>query len=302
MEKNVLISGGSGLIGTELSRRLTSKGYTVGHLSRTAGGSTAADRTFVWDIEAQHIDAEAITFADHIIHLAGAGIADKPWTDERKEVLHESRIDSARLLYDAVQKQKKTIRTFISASGISIYGLDTGAALISEDRKPGTGFVPELAVAWEKAADQFKNLGVRTVKIRTGLVLTEKGGLLDKMLIPTRFGLGAPLGSGEQFMSWIHIDDLVGIYIKALEDTTMHDAYNAAAPNPVTNAYFMKALAKARSRPFFLPNVPGIALKIVLGDMADLVLGGNNISCSKIETQGYDFHFRTLEQALGDLI
>ena len=300
MNKNVLITGGSGLIGKRLTDLLLQRGYRVVHLSRRAGAGKI--KTYLWDVKHQTIDPDALGNIDVIIHLAGAGIGDKRWTKKRKSEILTSRTASASLLYNALKKEKQSVKTFISASGISFYGLEDHGSPFKEDNHQATGFLSDVVSHWEKAADEVATLGIRVVKIRTGIVLSEKGGVLPTMMLPFKFYVGAQLGTGIQPLSWIHLDDLCCIYIKAIEDPTMVGVYNAVAPNPVTNKKFTKALAAAMGKPVILPPVPPFVIRLLLGEMADLALKGITVSADKILSSGFQFTFNTVEEALKDLL
>lgn len=301
MKKHILITGGTGLIGQRLSMLLQEKGHTVAHLSRKKSG-TEAYPTFQWNIEQQTIDSEAIENASHIVHLAGASIAGKKWTESYKEVILKSRTESTHLLYQKLQQLNHQVKAFVAASGANYYGMDTGSQLMTEESASGSEFLPYVVREWENAVSRIEKLGIRRVQLRTGMVLSEKDGALPKMMIPIKLGLGAPLGSGDQYMSWIHIDDLCRIYIKALEDESMHGIYNAVSPEPVTNTTFTKKVANQLNRPVFLPKVPGGIIKVALGEMANLLLGGIKVSSKKIENTGFNFQYATLDQALQDLL
>ena len=302
MRKKVLITGGSGLIGTALSARLVRDGYEVVHLSRKRPKDSPY-KTFLWNIDDNFMEEGALDGVGTIIHLAGANIADKRWTARRKKELADSRIDSARLIRDKLSSVSHEVETFISASAIGIYGYDTGDAWITEDHAAHPhDFLAVLTRQWEEAADAFKEMNIRVVKLRIGLVLSRHGGLLKKLLLPAKLGLSSAFGTGRQFMSWIHIDDLTAMFAKAIADPQMSGAYNAAAPQPVTNREFLKTLAKALHRPYFMPAIPRAVLKLMLGEMADAVAGGNRVSCQKITEAGFQFRFENLETALADLL
>ncbi len=293
----ILITGGTGLIGQELSRKLLHKGYEVSVLSRNKK-TDAGIKTYHWDLLNNEIEKEAIETADYIIHLAGANIADKRWTEKRKQVIVDSRVKTAELLYNKVKKSKSRPKAFISASAVNYYGTLTSDRIFNEEDPPAGDFLGETCRKWEQAAKRFEESGVRTVIIRTGIVLSGKGGALAKMLKPVRLGLGAPIGSGRQYMPWIHIDDLCNIYIKAIEDKKMKGAFNAVAPEHTTNKEFMKTLARVHNKPFLAPNVPAAVMKILLGEMAGLLLKGSRISSHKIRSAGYKFLYPGLESAL----
>ena len=312
--QNVLITGGSGLIGTRLSEILLSKGFSVSHLGRKkvtkiqtrptdSKEKTSSIKTYYWDIERGMIDEEALLKADYLIHLAGAGIADEKWSEARKKEIIESRTKSIGLITNKLKIIPHQIKSFVSASGIGYYGADTGNEYISEQYTAGMDFVADCCIQWEAAADEIQNLGIRTVILRTGIVLSEKGGALPKLTQPVRWGVGAALGTGKQWQSWIHLDDLCEMYVKALTDERMNGFYNAVAPNPVTNYELTKLSAEVLKRPFWMPNVPAFALKMVFGEMADIVLGGNYILNKRIALET-DFSCKYVEvkEALRDLL
>ncbi|TVR69515.1 MAG: TIGR01777 family protein, partial [Marinilabiliales bacterium] len=252
---HILITGGSGLIGTHLSRKLKEKGYETAILSRKKTGDPDAE-TYLWDPDNNEIEKGAIEKADYIVHLAGANISDKRWTSKRKQEIVDSRVETAELLFSKVAGSKTRPKAFISASAVNYYGTLTSDKIFNEDDPPSTDFLGETCKKWEQAAGRFNDLGVRTVIVRTGVVISPKGGALKKMALPVKLGLGAPIGSGKQYFPWIHLDDLCGIYIKAIEDAQMQGAYNAVAPGHITNREVMKTLADAYNRPFWAPNVP----------------------------------------------
>lgn len=299
--QNILITGGTGVVGTHLSKILLEKGYSVTHLSRNPT-TTKSIKAYAWDPEKKLIEEEALHNADYIVHLAGANIGAKSWTQSRKEELYSSRVETANLIFEKIEPLADKPKAFISASGISIYGVDTGDRSIDESLQTyGDDFIAKLTVDWEKAADQFSNIGMRVVKMRTGLVLSKKGGALDKMTWPAKLGIAAPLGSGKQYISWIHIDDICNIYVRAIE-SEMNGSYNAVAPNPVTNSEFMRNISQIYKKPYFMPAVPGFMLKMVYGEMASIVLGGNYVVPRKITNEGFTFKFADLMTALKNLL
>ncbi|RCH54865.1 TIGR01777 family protein [Mucilaginibacter hurinus] len=294
----ILITGGTGLIGKHLTTLLLAKGYTVYHLSRSAG-SHARVNTFVWDVEKGEIDERCIEGVDTIIHLAGAGIADKRWTDKRKKLIIESRTQSIRLLYSLLKRKPHTVKSVISASGIGYYS-DRADELMFEDSAPNNDFLAVSCIKWENAVDEGAELGLRVVKFRTGVVLDTGGGALPKLALPVKFGVGAALGSGRQWLSWIHWHDAVAMYIFAIEHN-IAGVYNMVAPNPVTNNQLIKEIAKTLKRPLWLPNVPAFALKAALGELATAVLGSTKVSSQKIEKAGFKFEFIDVSAALKDI-
>ena len=286
-------------MGTELSQLLTSAGYKVTHLSRNP--TQKHYQTFYWDVKKGEIDDEAIQTADAIIHLAGAGVSDKRWSDAWKKEIYDSRIDSTKLLREKVKELNPNLRHFISASAIGLYGWDTGDKLVDESTEKGEGFLADVVEDWEKEVKEFEKLQIKTSKVRIGIVLSEKGGALVEMVKPIRFGVGAPLGSGNQYMSWIHIKDLCGIFSHLLQNS-IEGVFNGVAPNPKTNKAFTKSVASQLKKPLWLPNVPKFALRLIVGEMSDILVGGNRVSSKKIEDTGFNFQFAALDDALQDLL
>ncbi len=297
----VLISGGTGLVGKYLSKRLKGKGYQVAILSRESNRDSDIP-TYAWNIEKGTIEKGAIEAADYVIHLAGANIGDKRWTAKRKQLIIDSRVNAGNLLFDKIKESKIKPKVFISASAIGYYGTITTDKIYSETDPPSADFLGKTCQLWEQSADQFIELGIRTVKIRTGLVLTKQGGALAKMISPIIMGIGSAIGNGKQYLPWIHIDDLCGIYIKALEDNQMNGAFNAIAPDHRTYNDFAGTVARLFKKPFWFPNIPAIVLKMVFGEMSVILLKGSRVSSDKIKAAGYNFLFPNLESALKDLL
>ena len=296
--KTILITGGSGMIGRRLTKLLKRKGYNVIWLSRQRDINANIPR-YGWNILKGQIDEEALEKADVIVHLAGVGIADSKWTDARKRMIIESRVRSAKLILEKLQEMDTKVDAFISASAVGYYGSETTAMIFVEDDKPANDFLGKVCQKWEEQAALFTTeLGIRSVSIRTGVVLSENSDLIKKAVLPTKFWLGAPLGKGSQYMPWIDIDDLCEIYVKAIEDETMTGAYNAVAPEYTTNAEFMKAVASVLKKPMFLPPVPEFVFKMYLGEASQIILEGSRISSQKIQDAGYDFKYNTLKDAL----
>lgn len=297
MSKNILITGGSGMIGMKLSGLLIDKGHNVAHLTR----SKSADhpyRQFEWDVKNGFIEEGAMTYADIVIHLAGAGVADKRWSDERKRTIIDSRTKTADLLFQQLKNRESChIDKFISASAIGYYGMYTGTELLSEEDDAGQDFLAEVVVKWEAAADKFKELDIAVSKLRVGIVLAKEGGALPQLAKPIKFGLGAPLGSGGQMMSWVHLEDICGMFLHLVEHD-IEGTFNGVAPRPVSNQEMTKAVAKVLGKPLWLPNVPSFAMKLALGEMAGIVLGGNHVSCEKMVNAGYQYKYDDLSNAL----
>ncbi len=296
MAGKILITGGTGLIGTRLSEMLIDSGYEVAHLSRHVGPVNRY-KTFRWDIKNHFIDDHAIAWADYIINLAGASVAESKWTDERKKEIISSRVDSTNLLYDCLQQTSHHVKGFISASAVGIYG-DSGEHIVTEESNYASGFLSEVSQKWEEAAWKMHNLNIRTAIFRIGMVLSDQGGALPQMARPVKFMAGSPLGSGKQFMSWIHIDDLCRLFIKAIEEPQFAGVFNAVSPNPVTNEDFTKALAEVMHRPLMMPKIPAFGLKLVLGEMSEVVLDSARVSSAKLQNTGFTFEYAFIEDAL----
>lgn len=294
----ILITGASGLVGTRLTQLLLESGHEVSHLGRSRKSGSIP--SFVWDVNAGTIDPGALKGIDAVVHLAGAGIADERWSKKRKREILESRTKSTALIVRKINKGDNTVSVLVSGSATGYYGMTPDSREFTEGDKPGTDFLADVVTAWEYEADQLDKKK-RLVKIRTGVVLSKDDGALNEIAKPVRFGFGAPLGSGNQIVSWIHLDDLCKIFIKAVEDKSMQGAYNATT-GAVTNRALTKAIAKTLHKPLWFPAVPGFALKLFLGEMADLVLLGNHVTSDKIRKAGFSFTFDTLEKALADLL
>lgn len=293
----ILITGASGLLGTRLTQLLLERGHTVSHLGRSKKPGSIP--SFTWNVEAGTMDPEALKNIDAVIHLAGAGIADEPWSVKRKREILESRTKSTALLVRELNKGGNDVRVLVSGSAIGFYGMTLTDTLFTENDKAGTDFLAEVVKAWEHEADLLKEK--RLVKIRTGVVLSKTDGALKEIAQPVRFGFGAPLGTGKQYVSWIHIDDICNMFIKAVEDESMHGPYNGVT-GAVTNRALTQAIAKALRKPLWLPAVPAFALKLFLGEMSYLVLYGSNVSSAKIRQAGFAFKFDNLGDALVDLL
>ena len=299
MKEIVLITGANGLVAQELSKHLE-KEFTVRFLTRKKKHANE----FEWDIKNQSIDESAFENISHVIHLAGANISEKRWTDERKKELISSRVDSAQLILKTLRKNNIKLKSFISASGINYYGTKTTEKIFTEKDDPGNDFLSEVVVLWERAADDFKeqNLAERVVKIRTAVVLSEKDGALKKMIPTIKMGIGSPLGSGKQYMPWIHIKDICSIYEFALKNSELNGAFNATSPEHTTNKNLTKKIAEVLQKPLFMPNVPGFVLKLLFGELANALLEGSRASSEKIQKAGFVFKFADLKFALEDLL
>jgi len=316
----ILITGGTGLIGTALTQLLTRKGHRVIILSRNAnvakgrpsaglpeqaGPAHPRPEAAHWDPSTGIIDAAAVSQADYIIHLAGAGVADKRWSAKRKKVIEDSRVDGCKLLVKALREQPNHVRAVISSSAIGWYGPDPvvpNPHPFEETAPADKDFLGETCRRWEEAIAPVEELGKRLVVIRTGIVLGTKGGALKEFMKPVKLGVAAILGSGRQAVSWIHIDDLCRLYLHAIEQESWHGPYNGVAPYPVDNRTLTLALARRLKGRYFVPvYIPSFLLKIALGEMSIEVLKSTTVSAGKARSAGFQFLYPTIEPALDQL-
>jgi len=297
--KHILLTGGTGLLGRRLTGQLLAKGYQVSHLSRSAAND-ARVKTYLWDVNKEEIDEHCIDGVDSIIHLAGAGIAEKRWTDERKKLLIDSRTKSIGLIYGLIKANPNQVKSIISASATGYYS-DRGDELLTEASAPAHDFLGTCCVEWEKAVDEGAALGLRVLKFRTGVVLDKDGGALRPIAFPIKMCIGSPIGSGKQWIPWIHHQDVVDLYCYGLENEQLSGVFNMAAPNPVTNKQLTQAVAKQLRRPLWLPHVPAFFLKMLLGEMSLVVLGSTKVSAQKIEDAGFNFKYPEIATALKEI-
>ncbi len=297
MPNKILITGGTGLVGKALIPLLIKDGHSISVLSRTK--SHPSDHTvFTWDYETDHLEDGALNGVDTIIHLAGAGVADEKWSQQRKNVILESRTQTSRLLYDKLKSSEHSVKTIIAASAIGIYGSGNNPAMMMEDSPTGSDFLAHVTDAWEASTRRFKELEVRLVQLRIGVVLSNKGGALVELTKPP---VAAPLGNGRQFMSWIHIDDVCGMIKFLFDNDGLEGPFNIVGPRPLTNREFTREAAKTFGKTYLPIPVPKLVLKLMLGEMASIVLGGSKVSSTKIQEAGYQFKFPKLQGALQDL-
>lgn len=297
--KHILITGGSGLIGSKLTTELLNKRYQVSHLSRHRGSDREV-KTYRWDINRNYIDADCLDGVDTIIHLAGTGITDKRWTSKRKEQILDSRTKSIALIYDLMRRQGHSIERVISASATGYYS-NRGNVLLNEESAPGRDFLGRCCYQWEQAVDKGREFNIQIVKFRTGIVLSTKGGALPVIARPIKWGFGAKLGNGKQWVPWIHIQDVIDMYLFAIENDSIEGTFNMVAPHPVTNKTLTETIAAVLHRPLWLPGVPQSILKLILGEMSLVVLGSTKVSSAKIEQAGYQFKYPEVEDALKQL-
>lgn len=292
MKKKVLISGGSGLLGTKITEKLLEIGCEVLHLSSRKNYTHKNVKCFYWNVEEEYIDEKAFEGIHVIIHLAGAGIAEKKWTKSRKKIILESRVNSAKLLLKYAKFHAHDLQQFIGASAIGFYG--ESDVTLKEDAPNGDSFLAEVCQQWEESYDLEDKFVTKTI-FRIGLVLAKEGGALKEMIKTLPFFVGV-LGSGQQIYSWIHIDDLAAMFVHAIEKKDLLGIYNAVAPHPCTQKVMAKSLAKLY-KSISLPT-PVFALKLVLGEMSSLVLESQHCSADKILASGFQFNFPRLENAL----
>jgi uncharacterized protein (TIGR01777 family) len=293
--QKVLITGGSGLIGSHLTPYLEKKNIGVSILTRKSGNGNP--NSFQWNVGKQQIDANALKGVDTIVHLAGAGVDEGRWTKKFKQTILDSRVKSAELLFNTLKNSSHSVKTFVSASGVGYYG-DNGDAWVDEMFRSREDFFGEVCSQWEKAARDFEQLGIRVVILRTGVVLTKDGGALPKLAQTAKFFVAAPLGSGEQYVSWIHLEDLCRMYEFAITNQKLHGTFNAVAPRPVTNKMLMSDIASVLNRPVWPFTVPSFLLKLLFGEKASIVLEGQRVSSEKIRLAGFEFNYSDLKQSL----
>jgi uncharacterized protein len=307
----IVITGGSGLIGTALTNQLTAKGHEVIILSRgirkieTGQDMNQHKVTYAsWDIEKEIIEPGIIEKADYIIHLAGAGVADKRWSEKRKKEIVESRTKSGALIVKALREKNHHVKALLCASGIGWYGPDIDVSKAFAETDPSDpGFLGETCRQWEESTAGANEINIRRVVFRIGLVFSNNGGALTEFIKPIKYAIAAILGNGRQVVSWIHMDDLCRLFLRAIEDDTIIGIYNAVTPQPITNKNLTLQLAKKMRGKFFIPiYVPAFILKILVGEMSIEVLKSTTVSCNKIKAGGFTFLYPTLEAALPSLV
>lgn len=298
----ILITGATGLIGTELVALLLQNGVTVHYLttSKKKIESKPNYHGFFWNPNQGIIDENALMGVDAIIHLAGATIS-KRWTTKYKQEIIESRILSSNVLYKALKDNPNTVKQIVSASAIGIYPDSLTKLYTEENTEVDESFLGKVVMKWEESVNKFKTLNIKVAKIRTGLVLSNKGGALPEMEKPIKLGFGSPFGSGKQIQSWIHMQDLVELYLFAVQHE-LDGAYNAVAPNPVTNKKLTQEIAAVLNKPLFMPNIPKFLMALVLGEMHTILFASQNVSNEKIESEGFKFQYKQVDKALKNLL
>ena len=295
----ILITGGTGLLGSALKNALEKDGHRV--LILTRNFPTERPDYFHWNVEAGFVDPNALNETDVIFHLAGASIAEKRWTPKYKKVLLESRTLTSALIADRLRDFPNRVKTVIATSAIGVYG-NTGDQWVDENSTQSSGFLGELCRKWEKELMRFDGIGKRVVILRTGVVLSPKGGMLKEVQKPVKLFVGSAIGSGQQYVSWIHIDDMVRMLIYAMKNESVKGTFNAAAPEPVTNKAFMQSLAHTLHRPLWPFNVPSKLISVMMGEKAEIILEGQRVSSKKIISSGFNFNFTHIDSALHNLL
>ena len=298
----VLITGATGLVGQELVNLLLQNGYTIHYLSTSKSKLVSQNnyKGFFWNPKKSEIDTNALTGVEVIIHLAGASVA-KKWTTAYKEEIIESRVLSTQLLYQTLQKNSHQVKQIISASAVGIYPDSLTDIYHETDLDIDVSFLGNVVKQWENEVSQFEKLEIIVSKIRIGIVLAKNGGALQEMAKPIKYGVGAAFGSGEQYQSWIHVQDLVAIFQFVMENR-LPGIYNGVAPYPVTNSELTKAIAKTLGKPLFFPNIPKFVMKLILGEMHQILFSSQHVSCRKILDENFQFKFASLDKALNDLL
>ncbi len=299
--ETVLITGATGTIGGQLIPLLIQNGYAIRILTRNKTKGAINTAIYEWDIEKNYIEEGALEGVDHIIHLAGSSVSER-WTSKRKQQILDSRIKAANLLF---QHSNHPLKTFISASGISYYGTKTVDKIFKEEdiiKFNQSDFLAYVTHNWEKAADQFASKADRVIKVRTPVVMSKTGGALERIAKPIKMYVGSPLGTGKQWIPWVHIDDLCKAYLTAIQHHNLSGAINVSAPEHITNKSLTKAIAKKLKRPILLPKVPGFILRLLFGKMAAIVLKGSRVDGSKITQFDFDYKYKTISSALDDLL
>lgn len=297
----ILITGGSGLVGSSLTKVLLDMNYDVAILTRNPSSDLEVKQYF-WDPSKFLIDEDALIDVDCIVHLAGTNISDRRWTNKQKQKIYSSRVESAEFLFQKIKELHIPLKSFVSSSAIGCYGLITTDQIYTEQDDCSDDYLGQLCAQWEAKADQFVNLGCKVSKVRTGIVLSSEGGALPKMMFPILWGVGAALGSGKQFIPWIHTDDLCAIYAALINEDIPHGVYNGVAPGTVTNNDFTRIIAETLNKPLWLPNVPSWVLKTIFGKMATILLNGSRASSTKLIQSGFQFKFLSIRSAILNLI
>ena len=298
----ILVTGATGLIGSELVELLLKKNHSINYLTTSEKKIVQKEnyKGFLWNPSKKQIDINSIKDVDVIVHLAGASIS-KRWTTSYKKELLDSRVESSNLLFDLLQNNSHQVQQIVSASGTAIYP-DSFSKIYTEDSQEiDTGFLGNVVVEWEKSVTQFETLGLKVSKLRTGIVFSNKGGALVEMVRPIRFFVGSGFGSGKQVQSWIHLSDVARLYLYVIENQ-ISGTVNAVAPETISNQNLTKLIAKTINRPLFLPNIPQFVMQLILGEMSSLLFTNKNIIPQKALAAGFQFEFDTTQKALENIL
>jgi hypothetical protein len=298
----ILITGATGLVGQELVSLLLQNGHTVHYLS-TSNNKLVTNsnyKGFYWNPKTAEIDTDSLADVEVVVHLAGASVA-KKWTKSYKDEIIDSRVLSTKLLFQTLQNTPNQVKQIVSASAIGIYPDSLTNIYHESDLDIDVSFLGNVVKLWENEVNQFEKLQLIVSKIRIGIVLAKNGGALQEMVKPIQYGVGAAFGSGEQYQSWIHIQDLVAIFYHVIENK-LPGIYNGVSPYPVTNTELTKSIAKTLNKPFFLPNIPKFVMQLILGEMHQILFSSQHVSCRKLLDENFQFKFASLDKALNDLL
>ena len=297
----VLITGATGLIGNELVSLLLQNGVSIHYLttSKKKIENELNYKGFYWNPEQGIIDENCLMGVDAIIHLAGATIS-KRWTNSYKQEIIESRLLSSAVLFKALKNHPNQVKQIVSASGTAIYPNNDKVIYDENSQEIDNSFLGNVVFKWEESADKFKSLGLKVCKLRTGIVLSNKGGALIEMAKPIKMGIGSPFGTGKQIQSWIHIHDIAALYFFVISND-LEGVYNAVAPNPVSNEKLTMTIATVLKKPLFMPNIPKFMMKLLLGEMHELLFENRNLSAQKIIDKGFVFKYKTIEKAIENI-
>lgn len=299
MRKHILITGATGMVGKKIISALQEAGHSVAILSRK-NTVLPGVKTYLWNVGQDEIDRRCMDGIDTIIHLAGENIAAKKWTPKRKKQIIDSRVLSTRLLYKTIKETNAQINAFISASAVGYYG-DCGDEILTEESASGYGFMATCCKEWEDAVDKGRSYGIRIVKFRIGVILAKGEGALASLEKPVKFFAGAPLGRGSQWVPWVHVDDIVSMFLNAAYSPLFSGAYNACAPFPVTNTTLTKSIAQQLHRPVWPFRIPESVLKLILGEMSEVIFISTNTSAQKLLSADFKFKYTQLQEALSDI-
>jgi uncharacterized protein (TIGR01777 family) len=299
MKKIILITGSNGMLAKKLGEQLE-EGYTVRFLTR----KVTRNNEYLWDLKKNYIDPKALKEVHTIIHLAGSSIAEKRWTKKRKDVILSSRVDSAHLILEELKRNNITIDSFISASAIGYYGATTADVIFDEESQKGNDFLSDVCSKWEDAAHAFESSSVakRVAIVRIGIILAENDGALTKITQPIKYGIGSGLGTGKQYMPWIHIQDLCRLFIFVVNEEHISGTFNGVSPEHITNIGLTKKIGKVLNRPIIFPNIPKFIIQGLFGELGVILLEGSRVSSDKIVDAGFKFDYENLDDALNDIL